>query len=42
MRLLIDEPFFIEGHKHLAHGAAEALVHRKALAVPVAGGAEAL
>ena len=36
----IDESLLIEFHKYFADGAREPLVHREALAVPVAGGAE--
>ena len=36
----IDESLFIEFHKYFADGTREPLVHREALAVPVAGGAE--
>ena len=36
----VDEPLVIEIHKHLAHRARTALIHREALAIPVAGGAE--
>ena len=39
-RALIDQSFFIEAHKDFADGAAAALVHREALAVPVERGAE--
>ena len=39
-RALIDKPLLVEAHKDFADGAAAALVHREALAVPVERGAE--
>ena len=38
----IDQPLVVEAHEHLAHRARQPLVHREALARPVAGGAEPL
>ncbi len=38
----VDEPFVVKLHEHFAHRAGEPFVHGKALAVPVAGGAELL
>ena len=34
-RSLIDKSLLVEGDKDLAHGTAAALVHRKALAIPI-------
>ena len=39
-RALIDQPLLIEAHEHLAHRARASLVHREALARPVAGRTE--
>ena len=39
-RALIDEALLVEAHEHLTHGAAAALIHREALAVPIERGAE--
>ena len=39
---LVDEPFLIELHEHLAHGAGEVVVHGEGFARPVHGGAEFL
>ena len=39
---LVDELFLVEVHEGLAHGAGAGVVHREALALPVAGGAEGL
>jgi len=39
-RAAVDEPLFVEPDERLAHGAAQALVHREPLARPVAGDAE--
>ena len=38
---LIDETFFIQAHKHFAHGVGAAFVHGEAFTAPVAGGAHA-
>jgi hypothetical protein len=40
--VLVDQAFLVEADEGLAHGPAQARVHREALARPVAGGAEAL
>ena len=37
---LVNQPLFVEGHKHLAHRFRQALVHRKAFPCPVAGTAQ--
>ncbi len=39
--VLVDQPLLVEFDEHFEDGAAEALVHREALARPVGGGAEA-
>ncbi len=38
----VDEALFVEPDKDLAHGLGQAFIHREALALPVAGGAELL
>ncbi len=40
-RALVDEPLLVERDEYLAHCLRAAFIHRKALAVPVAGGADA-
>ncbi len=40
--VLVDQPFAMQLHEHFCHCARQALVHRKAFARPVAGGAEPL
>ncbi len=40
-RAAIDESLFVEAHEGFAHGAAQAVVEGEALALPVAGGAQA-
>src|SRR5699024_2003493 len=37
---LVDQALVIQVDEHLAHGLGAALVHREALVLPVAGGAE--
>ena len=37
---LVDEPLVVKLAERLAHGAGAALVHREALVIPIAGGAE--
>ena len=39
-RAAVNQALFIQAHKGFAHGAAEALVHGKALARPIAGNAQ--